>query len=55
MASERRMDVPENVGGPASCGNAERLGWHQGLRPWAKAAGAGASTVDAMHEGENRP
>ena len=42
MASNRRIDVPENVGGPASCGNAERLGPHQGLRPLATAAGAGA-------------
>ena len=54
MASERRIDIPENVGGPASCGNAERLGWHQGLRPLAKAAGA-APTAEAMHEGESRP
>ena len=42
MASKRRLDVPENVGGPASCGNAERLGPHQGLRPLATPAGAGA-------------
>ena len=42
MASERRLDVPENVGGPASCGNAERLGPHQGLRPLATPAGAGS-------------
>ena len=54
MASNRRIDVPENAGGPASCGNAERPGWHQGLRPWATAAGA-ADTFDAMHEGDSRP
>ena len=42
MASKRRLDVPENVGGPASCGNAERPGPHQGLRPLATPAGAGA-------------
>ena len=42
MASNRHLDIPENVGGPASCGNAERLSPHQGLRPLAKAAGAGA-------------
>ena len=42
MASNRRIDVPENVGGPASCGNAERLGPHQDLRLLATAAGAGA-------------
>ena len=42
LASARRIDVPENVGGPASCGNAERLGPHQGLRPLARPTGAGA-------------
>ena len=42
MASNRRLDVSENVGGPASCGNAERPGPHQGLRPLAAPAGAGA-------------
>ena len=41
MASNRRLDVPENVGGPASCGNAERLGRHQDLRPLATPAGVG--------------
>ena len=42
MASERRIDVPENAGGPASCGNAERPGPHYGLRPSATPIGAGA-------------
>ena len=42
MASNRRIDVPENVGGPASCGNAERPGPHQGLRPLAAADGVTA-------------
>ena len=42
MASNRRLDVPENVGGPASCGNAESLGPHQDLRPLAPAGRAGA-------------
>ena len=41
LASNRRIDVPENVGGPASCGNAERPSPHQGLRPLATAAGVG--------------
>ena len=48
MASERRIDVPENVGGPASCGNAERPGPHYGLRPMATPDGAG---VPASREG----
>ena len=55
MASERRLDVPENVGPPAPCGNAERPGPHQGLRHLATptgpgtqdAAGASYSLVDA--------
>ena len=42
MASNRRIDVPENVGGPASCGNAERLGPHQDLRPLATPTLVGA-------------
>ena len=42
LASNRHLDIPENVGGPASCGNAERLGPHQDLRPLATPAGAGA-------------
>ncbi len=42
LASERRIDVPENAGGPASCGNAERPGPHYGLRPSATPIGAGA-------------
>ncbi len=42
MASKRRLDVPENVGGPASCGNAESPGPHYGLRPLATPAGVGA-------------
>ena len=33
---------PRTWGGPASCGNAERLGPHQGLRPLATPAPAGA-------------
>ena len=37
MVSNRRIDFPENVGGPASCGSAERLGPHQCLRPLATA------------------
>ena len=41
LASNRRIDVPENVGGPASCGNAERSGPHQDLRPLATPAGVG--------------
>ena len=41
MTSNRRMDATENVGGPASCGNAERRGPHQDLRPLATPAGAG--------------
>ena len=41
LASNRRIDVPENVGGPASCGNAERLGPHYGLRPLATPTGVG--------------
>ena len=41
MASNRRIDVPENVGGPASCGNAEKSGPHQDLRPLATPAGVG--------------
>ncbi len=40
-AFNRRIDVPENAGGPTSCGNAESPGPHYGLRPMAKAAGAG--------------
>ena len=47
MASNRRLDVPENAGGPAACGNAERLGPHYGLRPLATPAGAG---VPPSHE-----
>ena len=50
MASNRRIDVPENVGGPASCGNAERLGPHQGLRPLATPTGVG---VRLSHEAMN--
>ena len=42
MASNIRLDVPENVGGPASCGNAERPGPHYDLRPLATPTGAGA-------------
>ena len=42
MASDRRIDVPENMGGPASWGNAERPGPHQGLRPLATPTGMGA-------------
>ena len=42
MVSNRRIDVPENVGGPASCGNAERSGPHQDLRPLATATEVGA-------------
>ena len=42
MASNRCLDIPENVGGPVSCGNAERPGPHQGLRPLATPAGVGA-------------
>ena len=38
MPSNRRPDVPGNVGGPAFCGNAESLGPHQDLRPMAPAA-----------------
>ena len=41
MASNRRID-PENVGGPASCGNAERPGPHQDLRPLATPTGVSA-------------
>ena len=40
LASNRRIG-PENVGGPASCGNAERRGPHQDLRPLATPAGVG--------------
>ena len=40
LASNRRID-PKNVGGPASCGNAERRGRHQDLRPLATPAGVG--------------
>ena len=43
MPSNRRPDVPENVGGPASCGNAERLGPHQDLRPLATPTGVGVA------------
>ena len=42
MASNRRLDVPENVGGPASCGNAERPGPHQDLRLLVTPAGVAA-------------
>ena len=41
LASNRRIDATENVGGPASCGNAERLGPHQDLRPLATPTGVG--------------
>ena len=41
MAFNRRIDAPENVGGPASCGNAERPSPHQGLRSLATPAGVG--------------
>ena len=52
MASNRRIDVPENVGGPASCGNAERLGPHQGLRPLATPTGVGDRlSHEAMNPG----
>ena len=47
LAFNRRPDVPENVGGPASCGNAERLGPHQDLRPLATPTGVG---VPLSHE-----
>ena len=42
LASNRRLDIPENVGGPASCGNAERSGPHKDLRPLATPTGVGA-------------
>ena len=51
MASNRRLDVPENVGGPASCGNAERPGPHQDLRLLVTPAGVGAPL---SHEEMNR-
>ena len=52
MASNRRIDVPENVGGPASCGNAERSGPHQDLRPLATPTGVGDRlSHEAMNPG----
>ena len=50
MASNRRID-PENVGGPASCGNAERPGPHQDLRPLATPTGVG----DRLSHGAMNP
>ncbi len=43
LASKRRLDVPERVGGPASWGNAERPGPHQDLRPLEAPVPAAAS------------
>ena len=52
LASDRRIDVPEKVGGPASCGHAERLGPHQGLRPLATPTGVGDRlSHEAMNPG----
>ncbi len=50
LAFNRRPDVPENVGGPASCGNAEMLGSHQDLRPLATPTVVG---VPLSHEDVN--
>ena len=52
MAANRRIDVPENVGGPASCGNAERSDPHQDLRPLATPTGVGDRlSHEAMNPG----
>ena len=52
LASNRRLDIPENVGGPASCGNAERPGPHKDLRPLATPTGAGNRlSHEAMNPG----
>ena len=52
LVSNRRIDVPENVGGPASCGNAERSGPHQDLRSLATPTGVGDRlSHEAMNPG----
>ena len=47
MTFNRRIHVPENVGGPASCGNVERRGPHQDLRHLVTPTGVG---VPPSHE-----
>ena len=69
MTSNIRIHAPENVGGPASCSNAEMLGSHQDLSPGTgetdHSAGGeadpgrlvqarSASNTDTVNNGESR-